>query len=380
MELRCRPSAPEVSISAAGTGAMSLPGPRPAVDQPAPGQLLLSVRRACELLRLLGQSRELTVRAAATRLEVPPATAHRLLTALVHDGFAARAGDRGYHREPVPHAVPRQSDPPLESVHRALVLVAAVAAGRELSVADAAALLGTTAATAHRLLATLRVEGVVEQGHDRRYHAGAALAGPRDVELTPAALRGILIPIADDLGDRLGETVHLWLRNGPLLRLLWGLPGSTADAVAHDRWTTIPAHATASGRALLARLPNRRVDDIHVAGLPPWRATRVNSLRSLKRRLSVVRQHGFETTVEEGIQGASGAALCVCDPWGRPVAGIGVAVPSRRFSRNDLPLYREALEAASEHAEREIGAVTAGTGRAAPVTRRSADRDPLCDA
>lgn len=359
MELSRRQSAAEFSISAVA-GAVPAPRPRPALDQPVPGQLLLSVRRACELLQLLTESRELTVRAAASRLDVPPATAHRLLAALVHDGFAGRAGNRGYHREPVPPAVPRQSDPPLESVHRALILVAAVAAGRELSVADAAALLGTTAATAHRLLATLRLEGFVVQGHDRRYHAGAALTGPRDVELTPAGLRAILVPIADDLGDRLGETVHLWLRNGPLLRLLWGLPGSTSDAVAHDRWTTIPAHATASGRALLARLPNRRVDDIHVAGLPPWRATRVSSLRSLKRRLSVVRQHGFETTFEEGIQGASGAALCVCDPWGRPVAGIGVAVPSSRFSRNDLPRYHEALEAAREDAEREIGRVTGG--------------------
>ncbi|PWU55439.1 IclR family transcriptional regulator [Micromonospora globispora] len=61
---------------------------------------LESVDRALQLAILLRDAGPLTVKAAAERLNVVPSTAHRLLAALVHRGFAVQDRDRRYHAGP----------------------------------------------------------------------------------------------------------------------------------------------------------------------------------------------------------------------------------------------------------------------------------------
>lgn len=61
---------------------------------------LESVDRALRLALLLRDAGPMTVTAAAERLNVAPSTAHRLLTSLVHRGFAVQDRDRRYHAGP----------------------------------------------------------------------------------------------------------------------------------------------------------------------------------------------------------------------------------------------------------------------------------------
>ncbi|MEU8250288.1 IclR family transcriptional regulator [Nonomuraea sp. NPDC048916] len=61
---------------------------------------LESVDRALRLVEMLRHGEPLTVKAAAERLDVAPSTAHRLLGALIHRGFAVQDRDRRYHAGP----------------------------------------------------------------------------------------------------------------------------------------------------------------------------------------------------------------------------------------------------------------------------------------
>lgn len=62
----------------------------------AAGGGVQSVERALRLARRLGEGRRLTVTSAAQELGCAPSTAHRLLSSLVRQDFAARDGQRGY--------------------------------------------------------------------------------------------------------------------------------------------------------------------------------------------------------------------------------------------------------------------------------------------
>ena len=342
-------------------------GPSRTADRPA----LDSVQRACRLLRALRATTSLTVRDAAAVLGVAPATAHRLLSALSYEGFVTQGGTRyftmsstrglspsatgGEHVRGGLTSVRRYgSGPPLDSVHRALVLVRAFQEGQVLSVTGASAMLGVAPATAYRLLSALRLEGFATQGHDRRYRPGAHTSRIEPRRLSAPDLSGILRPAIHELTQGLGETIHVWTLRGPFVMLIHAVAGAAVDAVPHDKWSKVPAYATASGRALLAELPNRQVESIHGEGLIPWREAKISSIHALKRRLSVVRREGFETTFEEGARGSSGLAMCVRDPWRQPMAAIGIAVPSARFHRTNLPEYHQTLGVHRARAEEAL--------------------------
>lgn len=263
-------------------------------------------------------------------------------------------GDSGVEAVTNAAALLADGESTLGSVRRALVLIRALQEGSVLSVTQAAAMLNVAPATAHRLLATLRMEGFAEQANDRRYRAGTHLARVAPRSITHEDFEVAVQPVVQELVDALDATILVWVRRGAFVRLVHSARGGSPDAIPHDRLTRLPAYATACGRTLLAELPNERVEEIHHGGLTPWRDAKITSLQSLKRRLSAVRRERFETTFEEAIQGASGVAQCVRDPWGRPAVAIGVAVPSRSFSRADIPDYRRILASSCMTAEEAL--------------------------
>ncbi len=257
------------------------------------------------------------------------------------------------HRSP---SVPTEDHPDsgLESVRRALRLLKALQEGETLAVKQASELLGVAPASAHRLLTTLKLEGFAAQTGDRRYRAGTELSPLKPRPATQEDFKHSVWPVVMRLQEDTGETVHVWMRRGSMLHLVYSVPGSADASVPHDAFKRIPAYTTASGRALLSELTNEQVQDIHKKGFLPWRDAKITSIPALKRRLSHVRRAGFEVTVEEAIQGTSGLGICIHDPWQRPILGIGLAVPNSRFARADVAGFVDALESTRQVAEKEL--------------------------
>lgn len=317
-----------------------------------------SVRRACRLLRALEEHDSLSVRGAAVIVGGSPTATHRLLSALNFGGFALK-DDRGRYRG-VGRDLPTGVAPiecaeasPLTSVHRALLLLRLLSAGRVLSVKDASEVLDVAPSTAHRIFRSLVLEGMAIQLPDRRYRSGPSLA----TNVRPLAVSDILTAlsaVSAAVRDDTGETIHVWMPEGPYVRLVHGIEGAADDAVPHDKWRRVPAYTTAGGRTLLSSLTNPHVEDLYKGGFPPWRNSPLTNIRSLKRRLSVVRRKGYETNFEEGAQGVSGLAVAASDTLQRPVLALGIALPSYRFNPTVIPRYRESLEKAKRDLEQKL--------------------------
>ncbi|MBD0863083.1 IclR family transcriptional regulator [Gordonia sp. zg691] len=249
--------------------------------------------------------------------------------------------------------------PPIDSVHRALRLLKSLRDGESLGVKDAAEMLDVAPSTAHRLLNALCYDGFAVQGRERRYRLGPEFRPDETRPLRVGDLRAAVRPAIEELGAQLGETVHVWIRQGPLLHWVDGVEGTAPTHVRPDGWDRVPAYASAAGKALLSELTNKQLEDVFAAGLPPARASRISNLRSLKRHLTAVRSRGYAISIEESAQGVDGVAVCAKDALGRPVFAISLAIPSSRFDRSALPEYVDSLREAVERTEDALDQATA---------------------
>jgi IclR family transcriptional regulator, KDG regulon repressor len=246
----------------------------------------------------------------------------------------------------------------------------ALAAGG-LSVVQIAARAGREKSQVSRVLKVLAECGFVERDADTLKYslswelfALAARAGDRRLlAAAPARLA--------ELVAQLGETAHLSvLRGAEVLTLLSEQPPHAIRAVG---WTgrRVPAHCTASGRALLfdCDLPALRgVFGDGPLARPGPRAP--SSVEQLHERIVAARTRGWAMVDEEFEPGLVAVAAPVRGLRGQVVAAVNVSAPRFRFA-NRLEDAGPATKEAADRLSGRLGAPVA-TLSDLPASRVSA--------
>lgn len=99
-------------------------------------------------------------------------------------------------------------------------------------------------------------------------------------------------------------------------------------------------HTTAIGKAILARLPPSRIDQvIDRWGLPQLTDRTITSREALDDELARIRERGYAINDQESIPGKRVAGVVAEDPSGRIIGGFTVSGPAYRIE--DADLYRE---------------------------------------
>jgi DNA-binding IclR family transcriptional regulator len=243
---------------------------------------------------------------------------------------------------------------PIESVDKALGLLLLLRERRALTVSEASRELGVAASTAHRLLAMLQYRGFVAQDPATR----AYTLGPVLAELGLAAVRGMDIraqarPIMERLVSEVGETVHLGVLRGTEVLFLESVESARALRVADRTGMTLPAHASAVGKALLAGVPVEQLRVLYPDDrLPAYRPNTITERDELERVQASVRERGYATNADESEAGVSGVAAPVRDSSGRARAALTVSAPTSRLSEEQVAT----IAPATIRAANEIGA------------------------
>lgn len=129
-----------------------------------------------------------------------------------------------------------------------------------------------------------------------------------------------------DLVDSLGESAHLVVLHGREVFYVIEERAPRRPPLVSDAGVRLPAHITASGRAILAGLPASQV-----RALFPDRSAFVTrhgvgptSLTALTAVLAATRQRGYATEEGEVTPGWSSVAAAVDDHLDHPVASVAV--------------------------------------------------------
>lgn len=230
----------------------------------------------------------------------------------------------------------------------------------------------------YHLLATLEEHGfVVHLANERRWGLGTAafeLAGGY-ARQEPLARLGR--PLLATLADRLGESAHLAVMSGRDVLYIVEERAARRAALVTDVGVRLPAHLTATGRAMLAALPRPQVralyPDASAFTLRTGRGpTRPAELRELLR---TVRTAGHASEDGEVTDGFSSVGVAVCDHTGWPVAAIAVTWETAT-ARPDTAAIVAAIGDSARELERHSGAGRAEASPRGAHSSRGGQRAP----
>jgi len=202
-----------------------------------------------------------------------------------------------------------------------------------------AAAVGLPRSTAYHLLAAMIEEGfVVHLADEHRYGLGVAAFEVGSGYARQEPLQRIARRHLATLVDRVGQTAHLAVLHGRDVLYVLEERAPGRPPLVTDVGVRLPAHLTASGRAILSRLPAAQVRALYPDrdafvdrhGLGP------SSLSALRSLLSETRQRGYATEEGEVTLGFASVAATVLDHNAHPVAGVAVTYPVEAPPR-DLP-------------------------------------------
>jgi DNA-binding IclR family transcriptional regulator len=244
----------------------------------------------------------------------------------------------------------------VQSVDRALQVLEIVGKLGTAGVTEIATELGVHKSTVSRLIAVLESRGFVEQLSDRgKYRLGFAivrLAGSTSAQMDLAKESQ---PICDELAADSGETTNIAILDADRIINVVEAVGPAEITLRSWVGQSCPAHATSSGKVLLAGLSPERVRGLLGDRLPAYTPDTVTEPAALAVELDEVRRSGWAGVREELEVGLNAVAAPVRDSGGKIIAALSVSGPSYRLEPARLEAVARMTVAAADRISRRLG-------------------------
>lgn len=225
----------------------------------------------------------------------------------------------------------------------------------ELTVTETAALLGLPKSTTSRLLRAMQAAGFLETvSESRRYRPGALVLGLSRSYRTSSVLFRQVDAAITDIVKQVGHTGYVSIRSGVEVIGLTDHPGSNALSVSPQLGRPLPAHSTATGRALLARMPDDAVRELFPHGWERQSTTAPGSVDELLVRLALVRRHGFAESYDEAVRGAGVVSTAVGTQDDEALA-MCIAYPLATVSAEEVNAMKELMVTRTEEIAALVG-------------------------
>lgn len=223
--------------------------------------------------------------------------------------------------------------------------------GRDMSLAEIAKATGWHKSSVQRVLTTLSYHKFLQRDEaTKRYSLGIALADYGRIALNNLDIRQIAKPLLQHLVDYSGETAVLAILNDTKMVMIDKKEPLNQIRASPFIGTRFPATATSNGKALLAWLPEDRVNEIlQIEGLPSATKKSITKPGVYRTELAAVRERGYAIDVEEFQEGVSGVSAPVFNPRGQVIATISLVGPAFRMTEDNIRDYgKKCVEAAAQ--------------------------------
>jgi DNA-binding IclR family transcriptional regulator len=223
--------------------------------------------------------------------------------------------------------------------------------GCEYSLTEIARLSGLPISTAHRLASELTAWGMLERTDDGSYRVGSQLKviASRAAQVPPSFHERARRVMEDLSAAATRATVRLGVFSDlEVAYIEKSVPNRPVSPVFEP--TTLPAHATAMGKALLAFASPHLVDQLIERGLDRYTPFTVTAPERLRRALSITRLTRVAVARRELDTAVSGVAVPVFGAGGAVVAALELLITDSQ----DLRLVQPPLVVAARSLSREL--------------------------
>lgn len=244
----------------------------------------------------------------------------------------------------------------VQSVVRALAVLEALADGAD-SVAEIGRRAGLRPSTTHRMLQTLVASGYAEHGAtDGRYalgHRAVLLAGK--ARTSEAGIRAIAQPILQRVNRVARTTANLAFLDGSDAVFVEQAFAADSGARLLEQEIRVPAHVSASGKAMLAFVAPERLRRFLPATSETFTDRTVTDRDALERELEAVRRNGYAIDDQEFRDDFACVAAPIFDHVGAAVAAVSVAGWTSRVEAGDYLDLAELVGRSAWEISRDLG-------------------------
>lgn len=233
----------------------------------------------------------------------------------------------------------------VQSVERVINILEAMGQeGAPITVTDLADKVGLKVSTVHRLLTTLAHRGYVEQNQeDSRYRLGFKVLELANAVLYLSDIRTVSRPYLEELVDRCNETANLAILDNT--EVIYIDQVESKNLIIVKMFAQVgnrgAVHCTASGKALMAFLPEERIDEIiGQIDMVKYTNETITEPKDLKKELQRIQREGYALDWGEREEHVRCVAAPIFNHESRPIASISVSGPSTRittyYMKNEL--------------------------------------------
>lgn len=248
--------------------------------------------------------------------------------------------------------MPRQSKDPdyearsVKSAERVLdILTLLTQCPNGMKLKDIARELHIPVSSLFAILTTMRKRGFVERDEAllyyrlsrNYYHQVTTIYSEDD-------LVSLAYPVMEEVQVLSGETVSLSVRVGTEIVMIGKRSSASVIQVVNALGSRLPAHATGSGKVMLAYLSEPELDRIYPEeDLPGYTPTTTTTKTDLKKILARIRDDGYAFDNEESIEGVWAIAGCIRAQDGSPLAATSIVVPSFRVTEENISNWQKLI-------------------------------------
>jgi DNA-binding IclR family transcriptional regulator len=254
--------------------------------------------------------------------------------------------------------MPSKEESPSVAVERALAMLEAIAQEPEgLSNAAISRKLQIPKSSASYILRTLEKQAYLNRDSDSgKYRIGLKILSLSRGALSGLDVREVALPIMRHLMERTSLTCHLAILDGPDAVYIEKVepPGF----IRMDTWVgrRMRVHATSVGKALVAHIPQARLEQILAdRGMEKRTAKTITTTSRLLKELEKVRAQGYAVDDEENNLGARCLGAPVFNQSCVIEASLGLSGTTNQVNAGTMPRIVEALKDAARHISMQLG-------------------------
>jgi DNA-binding IclR family transcriptional regulator len=225
-----------------------------------------------------------------------------------------------------------------QAVRRAIIVLKAFTDDTpEMGVTEVSRKVSLHKSTVYRLLSAFEGEGLIAKSAETgKYRLGPELIVLGEQVLRHTDVHRVALPFLRELAERTGETIDLEVLSGGNVVTIEEIAGKHVVAAAGAIGMPWAAHATSTGKVLLAHQPPEKQRQILARSLKKFTPRTITDPKVLGRELLKVREQGYAISFGELEEHLIAIGLPIRSRNGDAIAAVSISGPDTRLTPDKM--------------------------------------------